>query len=305
MTGKKTLHLDGRAERRMSRTVELKKGERIGGMMARGDENAFVALQADDTLIARQSFGATPYFEPFQFEAPSAGTYELVIAQKKGGAPLFLDGLFVTKRSNQPDMKTPIRGKKSFSKFLGDRWLWSWRDTDWIEINRTQYTKRWAFDSNSFPEGWRAEGRAFGKGPAFGRLGKQQHIRGPGLGGVLSSYHGGDHSTGTLRSDPFVLNGEPIYFLVAGGKNCKKTFVALEVDNKIVTRRCGKNDEVFRISSLPTKRWKNKIARLVIKDDARKSWGHLMVDEIIIPLINDLTDIQVSSLANVSFGPPR
>ena len=44
----------------------------------------------------------------------------------------------------------------------------------------------------------------------------------------------GDHSTGTFTVI-LCTNGEP-YFLVAGGKNCKKTFVALEVDNKIARR---------------------------------------------------------------------
>src|SRR5262249_2910776 len=47
---------------------------------------------------------------------------------------------------------------------------------------------------------WKATGAAFGTGPARGTLPGQMEVRGFEAKGLVTSFHGGDASTGTLSS---------------------------------------------------------------------------------------------------------
>src|SRR4051812_43416819 len=52
---------------------------------------------------------------------------------------------------------------------------------------------------------WAATGQAFGAGPARGTLPGQMHVSGFQGAGLVNSFHGGDSSTGTLTSPPFII----------------------------------------------------------------------------------------------------
>src|SRR5262245_6933511 len=62
--------------------------------------------------------------------------------------------------------------------------------------------------------GWRAEGDAFGTGPARGTLPNQMRVGGYLGRGLVNTYLRGDDSTGRLTSPPFTIDRERINFLI-------------------------------------------------------------------------------------------
>lgn len=125
------------------------------------------------------------------------------------------------------------------------------------------------------------EGSAFGKGPVKGAVKGQSPVAGFQGSQFLNSMHGGDRSRGAVRFPVFELQGQPIHLLVGGGRNCNKVYVGLEVEGEIVSRVCGKNDEVLRPATLSTEGHEGKRGRLVAVDGATGGWGHILVDDVI------------------------
>ena len=142
--------------------------------------------------------------------------------------------------------------------------------------------ERWGFDQKTLPKGFIKKGKAFGSGPVFRRLPKQRRIEGPVVGRFLSSFHGGDKTTGRIESPKFTLTGSAMHVLVAGGNQCKKVYLGLLIDGKLRRRICGRNDETFRPETISLKRWQGKEAQLVVVDESKGKWGHIMVDEIVV-----------------------
>lgn len=140
----------------------------------------------------------------------------------------------------------------------------------------------WSFDE-AFPEGTRMTGTAFGTKPAEGPRPWQGTVYGAIGKGHVSSYHGGDRATGKVESPEIVLPKDGIHLLVAGGKDCSKTFVGLEVDGKVVSKVCGRGDERFRPAVLRSGSHTGQKGRVVIVDDSTEGWGHILVDEIYLP----------------------
>jgi len=64
---------------------------------------------------------------------------------------------------------------------------------------------------------WKVTGDAFGTGPAHGTLPHQMPVEGFQGHGLVSSFHGGDKSTGTLTSPEFKIKRNFIRFLIGGG----------------------------------------------------------------------------------------
>jgi len=273
--------LDNQSKRTLTTTVKLEEGESVGGVFFGGTPGDYIALKIDGVEVHRQNFTGDQSFQTIRLDGQNAGEHQLVISKTTPGRNAWVDGLFrftATAESLGPK----IVNRKHYKEFLDDRYLWPAQDPRWLDSLQTRLTKRWAFDDVKFPKAWTKQGRAFGEGPVTKPIAKQQAIRGPAFGRFVNSYHGGDKSVGRLESPTFVLNGEPIFMLVAGGKDCNKVFVGLEVDGQIVQRKCGKRDEELRAVSLSTKKWKNQIARLVIVDKDTRPWGHILVDEIVL-----------------------
>lgn len=66
---------------------------------------------------------------------------------------------------------------------------------------------------------WKAEGDAFGPGPAKGTLAGQKAVTGFEGTGLVNTFRNGDGSTGTLTSPPFVLERDYLRFLIGGGSH--------------------------------------------------------------------------------------
>lgn len=140
--------------------------------------------------------------------------------------------------------------------------------------------ERHRFDDGLPPEST-IEGEAFGEGPASGTRRRQLPIfgqRGPGL---LNSFALGDEGIGRVHLPWRELDGGPIHLLVGGGPDCNRVYVGLEVGGRVVERACGAGDEVLRPARLSTARFKGSRGRVVVVDDSREPWGHILVDELL------------------------
>ncbi|KAL7469376.1 hypothetical protein ACHAXS_009639, partial [Conticribra weissflogii] len=90
----------------------------------------------------------------------------------------------------------------------------------------------------------------------------------------------GDEPIGTLTSDPFIILGNKISFLVGGGCNALSVYVELLVDGFPTLRATGQCTERMHKVSWDVKIFKNRAGQIRIVDNGRKKWDHINVDEI-------------------------
>jgi hypothetical protein len=90
------------------------------------------------------------------------------------------------------------------------------------------------FESGRY-DGWTAQGNAWGNGPANGAVTGQAVVGGYGGRFFATSMRGGDKATGTLLSDPFVIDGNRITLRVGGGVG-DDLRIELRVDGQMVRR---------------------------------------------------------------------
>jgi hypothetical protein len=139
------------------------------------------------------------------------------------------------------------------------------------------------FTLDELPPGAALSGTAFGKGPVARALGDQRPVTGFQGSGFLNSYHDGNDATGRVELPLMELPREPISVLVAGGRNCNRVYVGLEVAGKVLKRVCGQNDDVLRREQLITGSYAGKQGRIVIVDEAASgSWGHIVADDVLV-----------------------
>ena len=141
------------------------------------------------------------------------------------------------------------------------------------------------FEGKTYPEGWKAEGEAFGKAPARGTLGSQQHVSGFEGKGLVNTFLGGDPPKGKLTSPEFTIERDYIKFLIGGGGHKGKTCMNLLIDGKAVLTATGPNiqaggHEFLNWENWDVKKYKGKKATLQIVDDHSGGWGHINVDQI-------------------------
>jgi len=132
---------------------------------------------------------------------------------------------------------------------------------------------------------WKADGTAFGSGPARGTLPGQMHVHGYLGQGLVNSFNGGDLSIGTLTSPDFKIERKAIHFLIGGGGFEGKTCMNLIVDNKVVRTATGTNKTPGGSEELAPASWEvsefaGKTAHIQIVDNATGGWGHILVDQI-------------------------
>ena len=152
---------------------------------------------------------------------------------------------------------------------------------------------------------WTVTGRAFGKKPASGSLGRQSRITGFNGKGFANSFHGDDVSTGKMVSKEFTISKPYIEYIVGGGNHVGKTEFQLVVDGKVVRSMSGtKNSSLVR-KSWNVKKFIGKKARFVILDRARGPWGHIMVDDIAfadLPFVQEKFSKDHSYYGNISLS---
>lgn len=155
------------------------------------------------------------------------------------------------------------------------------------------------FEGETYGE-WKAEGEAFGTGPANAALPGQMKVSGFKGKGLVNSFLKGDHATGTLTSPQFTIERPWLNFLIGGGGHAGKTCMNLLVDGKVVRTATGPNDRAGGSESLEPASWDvaefvGKTAVIQIVDRHTKGWGHINVDQIVLsarpgaPVLVDLT----------------
>jgi fructan beta-fructosidase len=142
------------------------------------------------------------------------------------------------------------------------------------------------FEGDTYGDGWKTTGTAFGKGPAKGTLPNQMPVSSFLGKGLVNSYLGGDASTGTLTSTEFKIERKYLNFLVGGGKH-PKTCINLLVGGKVVRTATGPNDKPGGSEHLDWHTWdvtefEGKTAVIEIIDDEKGGWGHINVDHILL-----------------------
>ncbi len=140
------------------------------------------------------------------------------------------------------------------------------------------------FEGNDYGN-WRITGQAFGPKPAQGTLPNQMEISGYRGKGLVSSYYGGDGTTGKAVSPAFEIQRKFINFLIGGGMNPGQTCMNLIVDGKTVRTATGPNDKPGGSEKLAWAGWDvsdfmGKQAVLEIVDTHTGGWGHINVDHI-------------------------
>jgi fructan beta-fructosidase len=142
------------------------------------------------------------------------------------------------------------------------------------------------FERDTYGDGWKTTGTAFGKGPARGTLPNQMPVTGYLGKGLVNSYLGGDESTGTLTSPEIKIERKYINFLIGGGKHPGKTCINLLVGGKVVRTATGPNDKPGGSEHLDWHTWdvaefEGKAAVIEIVDDEKGGWGHINIDHIV------------------------
>ncbi len=123
---------------------------------------------------------------------------------------------------------------------------------------------------------WKKKGNAFSAHPTIGdnvlarRRGTSNH-RGRYWVGTYEAYSGkigektgatqGDNPTGTLTSVTFRIQHDRIGFLIGGGRDDAREYVALVVDNREVLKATGNNQEKMREVIWDVSRYRGRSAK--------------------------------------------
>lgn len=155
------------------------------------------------------------------------------------------------------------------------------------------------FEGETYGE-WKAEGEAFGTGPAKGALPGQMKVSGFKGKGLVNSFLKGDRTTGTLTSPQFTIERPWLNFLIGGGAHAGETCMNLLVEGEVVRTATGPNDRPGGSEALEQASWDvaefiGKTAVIQIVDQHTGGWGHINVDQIALsakpgaPVLADLT----------------
>lgn len=141
------------------------------------------------------------------------------------------------------------------------------------------------FEGDAYGAGWRAEGTAFGAGPARGALPGQMPVAGFEGRGLVNSFLGGDDAEGTLTSPPFRVERRYLNFLLGGGREPDLLQVALVVDGQPVRTATGPNDRPGGSERLDWATWDvaefaGREATLRVVDRRKGGWGHISLDSV-------------------------
>ena len=139
-------------------------------------------------------------------------------------------------------------------------------------------------DFESGMDGWRIEGDAVTNHADFESYKGQQDIIGNIGPGFLTSYHptDGDIPTGSAISPKFVAEADQyLAFRIAGGKGDGVGLRLLNAGDEVAVWR-GQNTEKFTPVIYSLADVAGKTLRLELFDNESGSWGHIMLDHVII-----------------------
>lgn len=131
-------------------------------------------------------------------------------------------------------------------------------------------------------QSWTREGTAFSAPPSSRAARGQNRVTGN-RGPFVNSYspQTGDAATGRLVSPEFLLEGDRLRLHVGGGRDPVRLRVSLIVDGKAVFSETGTNHETLGRREWNIAPLRGQRARMEVIDEATRSWGHILVDEIV------------------------
>lgn len=133
------------------------------------------------------------------------------------------------------------------------------------------------FEGDTFGN-WILEGNAFGNSPvSMERLSIWGDNRFEGN-RMASSFVNGDAGTGVLKSPLFRIERRYVNFLIGGGVDYQREYVALWIDGKEVKRSTGYNRRVMEYESWDVAEYMGKSARIVLVDQSKEGWGFINAD---------------------------
>lgn len=128
---------------------------------------------------------------------------------------------------------------------------------------------------------WQVTGNAFGSGPTD-RLWPVNFRINELIGTkVASSFHNSESGVGTLMSPKFKIERRYINFLVAGGRFPDSTGLHLLVDDEVVLKSTGNNQNNLEWQTWEVWDFKGKSVQIMIFDFAAGKEGYIMVDHIV------------------------
>lgn len=133
------------------------------------------------------------------------------------------------------------------------------------------------FEGNTWGK-WIQEGNAFGDAPlAMERLQGWGDTRFEGK-QMATSYVNGDGGMGILKSPAFIIDRKYINFLIGGGSDIQKEYVALMVDGKEVKRTTAYSRRIMENESWDVTEYKGKTAQIILVDQSTEGWGFINAD---------------------------
>ena len=136
------------------------------------------------------------------------------------------------------------------------------------------------FEGETF-DNWLATRNAFSPAPP-GRLWPlQARINGIRDSKAANSFHNGESSKGTLMSPKFKIERRYINFLVGGGEFPDSTGLHLIVDDEVVHKSTGNDQNNLEWQTWKVSAFNGKSAQIVIFDFTAGKMGYIIVDHIV------------------------
>ena len=129
---------------------------------------------------------------------------------------------------------------------------------------------------------WQATGEAFGLKSARGNLESQKGIIGFKGIGFANSLADGDKPQGVLTSPKFQVRRKFVNFLIGGGNHHNQTCVNLVIDDRIVRTATGNNQKKLAVVTWDVSEFSDEIAQIEIIDEHSGSWGHIILDHVVL-----------------------
>jgi sucrose-6-phosphate hydrolase SacC (GH32 family) len=126
---------------------------------------------------------------------------------------------------------------------------------------------------------WEKTGTAFTQQPVS--ISTDPHTRPFGAEGALlvHSFVDGDRGTGEMLSEPFVIDGPFLTFLIGGGADATTTGVELQLEDGEILRAAGENSQRMRRAGFDVSAYTGTMARLRIYDHSTGGWGYVTADD--------------------------
>lgn len=135
------------------------------------------------------------------------------------------------------------------------------------------------FETGTYDK-WTIEGDAFGNNPTKGAYAGQQDVKNFEGKYLANSFNMGDSSTGTLTSQEFKITKDYINFLLGGGIS-NDTYIELIIEGKSIYKNTSlEESEALKWMTWNVKQYKGQNAIIRIVDNAKGSFGYILVDHI-------------------------